>query len=128
MTNYRVNVLDLNGAHRFSLDLKVKHFRQYQGRNVLPHGGHTCIFDMDSGLVFSSKCRGNEQFSRRYGVLTFLQKMLQCKAFHCAVPKDSYWIADATFTKNGCDVYISDGVQTPYYWLENKKISLVSEE
>lgn len=126
MTNYKVTVNDIKG-YRFTLELKVKHFRQYEGRSAKTNGGHTAIFDQDSGLVFSSKCRDDEQFSRRKGVLTCLQKMLQCEAFQCGVPKEGYWITDVKFGDNQCQVTITDlDANSRYWWLSKHGITLGS--
>ena len=117
MTDYIVTVNDSTG-YRFTLNLKVKHFRQYEGRNAKTNGGHTAIFDRDSGLVFSSKCRDDEQFSRRKGVLTCIQKMLQCQAFQCKTPKEGYWINDVKFNDNGCSIWLGEGSEENYWWLQ----------
>ncbi len=122
MTNYRVNVNNELGEYAFSLDLKVKHFRQYDGRQVKTCGGHTAIFDLNTGLVFSSKCRDDEQFSRRKGLLTTIQKLLYSKSFHPANDKSRYNIADVKFESNGCTIWLAhpDNMgNCPYWWLTN---------
>jgi hypothetical protein len=118
MTNYIVAVNDSIG-YKFHISLKVKHFRQYEGRVAKTTGGHTAIFDVDSGLVFSSKCRDDEQFSRRKGILTCLQKMLQSEAFHCGELKEEYWITDVKFTSDGCLIFVNDlPPENRYWWLQ----------
>jgi hypothetical protein len=106
MTNYKVNVNHADGSYAFSLDLKVKHFRQYDGRVPNTCGGHSAIFEVNSGLVFSSKCRDDEQFSRRKGLLTSLQKLLLSKSFHRNNDKLNYYIQDVVFESNGCTIWI----------------------
>lgn len=126
MTDYTVNVNGMEG-YRFTLKLKVKHFRQYDGRVARTNGGHTAIFDKDSGLVFSSKCRDDEQFSRRKGILTCIQKMLQCQAFQCGTSKINYWIIDAKFNDNGCEVFIDVAPESiKFWWLSKHGIGLGS--
>ena len=63
-------------------NVKVKHFRvSDDGRNLSPMGGHTAIFDKDTGMVFSARCRPDETFSRRKGILACIQKMVQNKCY-----------------------------------------------
>lgn len=118
MTNYKVNVNDTNNGYLFSLDLKVKHFRQYDGRTPKTCGGHSAIFEVNSGLVFSSKCRDDEQFSRRKGLLTSLQKLLLSKSFHRQNDKTRYYIQDVVFESNGCTIWIGelDTVNGGAFW------------
>jgi hypothetical protein len=109
MTNYTVNILDYsNQPYRTTLNLKVKHFRNYDGRIPSTTGGHTAIFELNHGLVFSSKCREDEQFCRRKGILTCIQKLLQSECFQRAIPKDGNWIVDWKFTGNGVDIWIDN--------------------
>lgn len=76
--DYTVKVLTEDGRDLFSLDLKIKHSRQLSdnGREVKPNGGQTVVFEQNTNTVFSSRCRMNEQFSRRKGVLVCIQKLL----------------------------------------------------
>jgi hypothetical protein len=102
MSDYSVSVF-FEGRELDYFDIKIKHFRQYEGRNVSTHGGHTAIFDTQLGLVFSSKCRNDEQFSRQKGVLTCLQKMFDTKV--CPYP--GKYIVDFTAGANGIRVDVS---------------------
>ncbi len=75
MSDYLIRVFSFeNGKEIDVFPVKIKHFRQYTGRVPSTHGGHTAVFFMTDGLVYSSKCRNDEQFSRQKGVLTCLQK------------------------------------------------------
>lgn len=126
MTNYNVTIFDyISDTPRYNLCTKVKHFRQYDGRTVKTHGGHSAVFDMTSGLVFSSKCRDDEQFSRRKGVLTCIQKLLLSKSFSNE-DKSKMFIADVRFLPNGCNVWISDEdciAEGPYWWLNGERLN-----
>lgn len=123
MSDYTVNVHDYSNGdtYRFTLNLKVKHFREHEGRKVKTHGGYTAIFDSAHALVFSSKCRGDEQFSRRKGVLTCLQKMFQSGSFFGGTPKDDMFIADVKFKPNGVDVWIDrqENINGGSFWWLN---------
>lgn len=122
MTDYTVNVFDIEHDGIPPLDawlkdkepalitkykFKVKHFRQWKGRQVDTYGGYTAIFHQDSGMVFSSKCRDDEQFSRRKGLLTCIQKAVSCPPFFGTdFLLDHNWISGWKFSENHVDVYI----------------------
>lgn len=76
--DYTIKVVTEDGRDLFSLDLKIKHSRQLSdnGRVLKPNGGQTTIFEQNTNTVFSSRCRMNEQFSRRKGLLVCVQKLL----------------------------------------------------
>jgi hypothetical protein len=76
--DYTVVVLTEDGRDLFSLDLKIKHSRQMipNGRAPSQYGGQTVIFEQNTNTVFSARCRMSEQFSRRKGLMTCLQKLL----------------------------------------------------
>ena len=76
--DYVVSVVTEDGQDLFSLDLKIKHSRQMtpNGRAPSQYGGQTVIFEQNTNTVFSSRCRMSEQFSRRKGLMTCLQKLL----------------------------------------------------
>jgi hypothetical protein len=119
MTDYTVNVFD-DGAEptlimRFKF--KVKHFRQWKGRQVDTYGGYTAIFHQETGMVFSSKCRDDEQFSRRKGLLTCIQKAVSCPPFFGAEdpPVDYNWITGWKFSENHVDVYLCK-LDSNYRW------------
>jgi hypothetical protein len=128
MSNYNVIVHDYDkgaASYRFSLELKVKHFREHNGRQVKTHGGYTAIFSSAHDLVFSAKCRGDEQFSRRKGVLTAIQKMLLSTSFQKNTPKDNYYIADVKFLPNGCNIWIDRAENInggPFWWLTDNRL------
>lgn len=110
MTDYVVNVYDLDDRgpiFHATYKFKVKHFRQWKGRQMDTYGGYTAIFDQASGMVFSSKCREDEQFSRRKGLLTCVQKALVCPPFFGTTNTRYNWISDWSFKENSVDVYIS---------------------
>lgn len=95
---------------------KVKHFRQYNGNTVSPKGGHTAIFDIEDGKIYSSKCRNDEQFSRRKGILTCLQKALN------TVVGNGYkaQIVSHKFHENGVIITLAKvdaNVRHECYWL-----------
>lgn len=72
-----------SNTYLYSLDLKIKHFRQYQdnGRTFSPTGGSTVIFEQRTCSVFTAKCRHDENFSRKKGLLTCIQKLLDTTPF-----------------------------------------------
>lgn len=111
MTDYTVNVFDSfsDGAEPALITkykFKVKHFRQWKGRQVDTYGGYTAIFHQDTGMVFSSKCRDDEQFSRRKGLLTCIQKAVSCPPFFGANTVSHNWITGWKFSENHVDVYL----------------------
>jgi hypothetical protein len=70
---------DATSGYLGTVSIKVKHFRQYNGNKMSPMGGHTAIFCVNSGMMFSSKCRSNENFCKKTGVKVCIEKMLACK-------------------------------------------------
>lgn len=103
-----------------TLPFKVKHFRQYNGNRVSSNGGHTAIFDVGDGRIFSSKCRNDEQFSRRKGILTCLQKALNV----APLKGKQLVIADHEFTENGVTLFLVESTvkaakTMSHYWLSN---------
>lgn len=103
-----------------TLPFKVKHFRQYNGNRVSSNGGHTAIFDVGDGRIFSSKCRNDEQFSRRKGILTCLQK-----ALNVATLEGKQLVINAhEFTENGVTIVLAESTVAAakarsHYWLSN---------
>lgn len=76
MTEFSVTFMSSDMYHIAKKRYKVRHFRQFNGKDVSTNGGYTCLFDLDDGRILVSKCRNDEQFSRRKGILTCLQKYL----------------------------------------------------
>jgi hypothetical protein len=118
MTDYTVNVFD-DGAEPALITkykFKVKHFRQWKGRQVDTYGGYTAIFHQDTGMVFSSKCRDDEQFSRRKGLLTCIQKAVSCPPFiGTDFLLEHNWITGWKFSENHVDVYLCK-LDSNYRW------------
>ena len=115
MTNYVVTVEPSNTLQSpWKIDLKVKHFRQYSGRKAMSGGGHSIIFNLNDGLVFSSKCHENDQFDKRKGILTCLQKMFNSPAY----PVNG-WIMDVVFEQNGCRIWLDQDLEPEkqFWWL-----------
>jgi len=121
--DFGVTILDYkSGDELFSLNLKVKHLRQFEqnGRKMKQHGGHTVIFDTVSSTMFSAKCRMNEQFSRRKGVLTCIQKMLDNLPFRgLEANPNGKNILSFHSGPEGMEVYIGlDGDAEKHWWLK----------
>lgn len=118
--SYTVSMF-LNGKKVVDAPFKVKHFRQYEGRNVNPKGGHTVIFDLQYGEIYSSKCRGDEHFSRHKGVLTCLQKMLDVVTLE---DNAKFRIINHKFYPNGVEIHllnekriVDSNTLKKFYWL-----------
>lgn len=47
--------------------IKLRHFRNRNGNKFTDYGGHTVLFDTDTGIVVSSTCHPKDKFSRRAG-------------------------------------------------------------
>ena len=111
-----------------TLKVKVKHFRQSDGgRGFSTTGGHTAIFDKETGMVFSARCRPDEPFSRRKGILACIQKLVlnKCyqekfKAFQKPGSKQAPLNVETTpdsFFGEGCIVVLKEG-QPDYKFLQ----------
>lgn len=113
-----------------TFNVKVKHFRQSDGaRGFSTTGGHTAIFDKETGMVFSSRCRPDETFSRRKGILACIQKMIQNKCYAAKIVskqmKDSATAAclqinEHSFTGSGVKVAVTFG--PPDYMFLQKSV------
>jgi len=124
MSDYKVEMYHWDKKEYLTVaKCKVKHFRQYEGRNPSTCGGHTALFDLTLGHIHSSKCRSDEPFSRRKGVLTCIQKM-----FEANFKEYTPLIVDYQFIPNGCKVWITRKTKEeyeavagkpykPYFWL-----------
>jgi hypothetical protein len=115
MSNYKVTFHNLDQeVAPLETFFKIKHFRRTAGREILPTGGHTAIFELGGDRVYSSKCRDDETFSRRKGILTCLQKMIS------HITKDAI-IYDAKFSNGGVSVYLSaiKSADEAYWWLRD---------
>lgn len=117
--DFKVNVYDFETNQlRYTLNLKIKHVRQRDGRSVNPCGGTTVIFEQNSCSVFTANCRHDEQFSRRKGLLTCVQKLLHSTPFrnlpdnHNGTDIQSFHIVDRHM-----DVFIGKS-QVGMYWLD----------
>ena len=124
MTNYRVNIF-LDDEHNTlfeTVDFKVKHFRLSDGRKISSYGGFTSLFALDKKLVFSSKCRGDEHFSKKKGILTCLQKMLKTKKTFLVIPSTGTDILSALFLDNHADIWIgnaTENLQMENWWVQS---------
>jgi hypothetical protein len=115
MSNYTVKIDTFYpGLTPVTKEFKIKHFRRTEGREILPTGGHTAIFEIGGDKVFSAKCRDDETFSRRKGILTCLQKMVS------HAHKDVV-IYDAKFNNSGVTIFIDriKNASDAYWWLRD---------
>jgi len=113
MTDFTVTFLDSNNYHVAKKKYKVKHFRQYAGNAISANGGYTCLFDLENGHVLVSKCRNDEQFSRRKGILTCLQKYLNNEG----IPSNEKVIDSIQPAVDGMIIRLSKSHQKMFWWL-----------
>ena len=107
------------GTELFQLDIKIKHFRQFDrtGRTPKPDGGHTIIYDQLTSTAFSAKCRMDEQFSRRKGLLVCLQKFLNNLPFRAiALPDEGVDIVSVTRSPRGMTLFIGEAEDAKRNW------------
>ena len=92
------------------MDLRIKHFRQQNpnGRGVSAHGGYTLIHNSVSGRFYSAKCRMDEQFSKRKGILVCIQKYLD--SFNLEID-------DYEFINGGIRVVVRTATGDRFAWL-----------
>lgn len=114
-----VTLYNTSGVFLHTLNLKVKHFRQFldNGKTYNPRGGSTIIFDQDSSAVFTARCRMTENFSRRKGLLTCIQKLLDSSPYR-NVPNIKGNIVGFESTMNNIKLVV-DTTRTSesYFWL-----------
>lgn len=122
MSTYHVVLRSYNDRkYLHSFDFKIKHHRNSKGKEISPLGGATYLFDLSNGLIYSAKCRNDETFSKKKGILTCLQKML-----NCSVMKDlgvdlsqGSDIAFASFDNVGALVDVAElAEESKFYWLQ----------
>jgi len=104
----------------FTLNLKIKHFRQFEdnGRKVKQCGGHTIISDSITNTMFSSKCRMTEQFSRRKGLLVCLQKMSHGLPFRgIGEPLGGKDILEFESLDRGMSIFLGNSPNEGLWWL-----------
>lgn len=114
---YVVNFCDANGEIKASKRFAIKHFRQYEGKEVSPLGGFTLLIDLDTARSYVAKCRPDESFSRRKGILTCLQKALNHGMLREITAECGQVIENAEFGKDGVDLYIGDTGANQFYFL-----------
>lgn len=115
MTDFTVKFLNLDGKELLEKKYKVKHFRQYNGSTLSPNGGHTCLFDLSTGHVLVSRCRSTEQYSRRKGVLTCIQKYLRGNNLE---PIEGAGILKAESFTDGIKLTVHNSPEPHYWWLD----------
>ena len=116
---YAVMVVTEDGRDLISLDLTIKHFRQMEmnGRVPSQYGGQTVIFEQNTNTVFSSRCRMTEQFSRKKGLLTCIQKLLHQVPFRGI--ERTYGNMDILSLdqhENGMTVYVGTAPEDSINW------------
>jgi len=105
--------------------VKVKHFREFKGKMPYPKGGYTALFDLSSGNIYVSKCRPDESFSKRKGVYTCIQKMIE-SGLPFPEPKKVDFICDIITRPNAIELLVAkedyrsaffDKYESHYWWL-----------
>lgn len=114
---YVVNFCGINGELMSSKRFAIKHFRQYDGKNVSPLGGFTLLIDLDTARSYVAKCRPDESFSRRKGILTCLQKALNHGMLREVTDAVGQVIEGAAFGKDFLNLYLGKNGANQFYFL-----------
>ena len=83
-------------------------FAKVQGASI-----NDTLFDFENGHVLVSKCRNDEQFSRRKGILTCLQKYLNNEG----IPSHEKVIDSIQPAVDGMIIRLSKSHQKMFWWL-----------
>lgn len=125
MSEYKVEIRNNLSEVLTTLNVKIKHFRNFEGRKLSPLGGITVLVDVDTGMMFHSKCRNDELFCRKVGTLNCLQKLLNCKKYKLLSFYNSN-IFDVNFGENRMTAWTIKDIPGSYtftekfWWVEHK--------
>jgi len=62
-----VKFLDVNHQPIMQRMVKMRHFRNRDKNKFTDHGGHSILFDLDTGIVVTTTCHPTDKFCRREG-------------------------------------------------------------